>query len=91
MWCASAQIVPIALWLDAPWQLAPGGVSLLAAAWLGVASTALATIIYFRLVATAGPTFLSLMNYLIPVVALAAGVGFFGEHVSGKTRCWFSA
>lgn len=55
--------------LEGPVGLAPG----LALAALGALSTALATVVYFSLVARAGPTFLSLINYLIPVWAVVLG------------------
>ena len=54
----------------------PGHASII---WLGIGPTALATLLYFQLIATAGPTFMSLVNYLSPVVALAAGVALLGE------------
>jgi drug/metabolite transporter (DMT)-like permease len=44
-----------------------------AVAALGVVSTAVATVVYFRLISIAGPTFLSLINYLIPLWAVLAG------------------
>ncbi len=47
--------------------------------WLGLFLTGLASIIIFGLVASAGPRFLSLMNYLIPVVALAVGALILSE------------
>jgi drug/metabolite transporter (DMT)-like permease len=47
--------------------------------WLGLVPTALATILYFRLIASAGPTFLSLVNYPMPLVAVAAGALVYGE------------
>jgi drug/metabolite transporter (DMT)-like permease len=47
--------------------------------WLGLVSTAFATIIYFRIIASAGPTFTSLTNYLIPVIAVVAGTTLLGE------------
>ena len=47
--------------------------------WLGAGPTAIATILYFRLIAAAGPTFMSIVNYLSPLVALAAGVLLLGE------------
>jgi len=50
-----------------------------AVAWLGLVSTAAATLVYFRLIATAGPTFLSLINYFIPLVAVGAGAAVLGE------------
>ena len=47
--------------------------------WLGMVSTALATILYFRIIASAGPTFLSLINYLIPPIAVLGGALVLGE------------
>ncbi len=46
---------------------------------LAVLSTALAYLIYFRLLATAGATNLLLVTFLIPVSALALGIGVLGE------------
>ena len=47
--------------------------------WLGVISTAAATILYFRIIAAVGPTFLALINYLIPPIAIIAGALVLGE------------
>lgn len=74
MWAATAIMLPIACLNDQPWTLRPSAVAIVSAVWLGLGATALATIVYFVLVKSAGPTFLSLMNYVIPVVALLAGV-----------------
>jgi len=41
---------------------------------LGVVSTALATVVYFKLITLAGPSFLSLINYLIPLWAVLMGM-----------------
>jgi drug/metabolite transporter (DMT)-like permease len=79
MWITTAIMVPIALWVDRPWNLAPSVESIASVVWLGLFATALATILYFRVIQTAGPTFLSLINYMIPVVALAAGAIVLGE------------
>lgn len=51
---------------------------------LGALSTALATVVYFSLVARAGPTFLSLINYLIPVWAVVLGALALGERLPGR-------
>ncbi len=72
-------VLPLALWFDQPWTLTPSAESVAAIVWLGIGPTALATILYFQLIATAGPTFMSLVNYLSPVIALAAGVLLLGE------------
>jgi drug/metabolite transporter (DMT)-like permease len=77
---ASVMVVPVALWQDRPWQLAPRTGSLAAVLWLGVGPTALATILYFQLIRSAGPTFMSLVNYLSPCVALFLGLAVMGEH-----------
>jgi drug/metabolite transporter (DMT)-like permease len=84
MWAAVLVVAPVSLAIDRPWLLRPDLGTLAAVGWLGLGATALATILYFRLVATAGPTFLSLMNYLIPVVALSAGVAVFDEPTPGS-------
>ena len=76
---SSVVSLPLAIVLDRPWELAPGMGSTAAIVWLGVGPTALATLLYFTLVASAGPTFMSLVNYLTPVVALLAGVTLLGE------------
>ena len=54
---------------------------LLAVVLLGVFSTAIATVIYFWLINRAGPAFVSQINYLIPLWAVAIGVLFLGEAV----------
>lgn len=77
---ASLLIGPLALAIDRPFSLPVSPLDVGAVVWLGVVTTALATFIYFRLVASAGPTFFSYINFLIPIVALACGVAFRGEH-----------
>ncbi len=76
---ASALMAPVALVFDRPWALVPSVASIAAIVWLGIGPTALATILYFRLIASAGPTFMAIVNYLSPVVALLAGVVLLGE------------
>ena len=46
---------------------------------LGVFCTAIATIIYFQILQSSGATFISIMNYLIPIWAILFGVIFFDE------------
>jgi drug/metabolite transporter (DMT)-like permease len=47
--------------------------------FLGLLSTATAMIVYFRLLQLTGPTFVSQLNYLIPLWAVVIGVVFLGE------------
>lgn len=76
---AAVIAVPAALWLDRPWLLAPTGASLAAVVWLGVGPTAIATVLYFMLIRSAGPSFMSLVNYLSPGVAVLLGLLVLGE------------
>jgi drug/metabolite transporter (DMT)-like permease len=55
---------------------------LLALAGLGIFSTAIPYIIYFYLLSTVGPTNVSLVSYLIPMVGMITGVLFLGEKVT---------
>ena len=49
---------------------------------LGVLNTALAYFLYFRLIATEGPTFASLNNYVVPLIGVTAGASALGEPVA---------
>ncbi len=50
--------------------------------WLGIGPTAIATMILFVVIERAGPTFLSTINYMIPVVAFFAGAYILSEPVA---------
>ena len=76
---ASVIALPVALVVDQPWRIAPGNASFWAILWLGVGPTAIATVVYFKLIASAGPTFMSLVNYMSPAVAVFLGVALLGE------------
>jgi drug/metabolite transporter (DMT)-like permease len=71
--------VPIALVVDQPWRLAPDAAAIGVLVWIGIGPTAIATLVHLKLIAQAGPTFMSLINYCIPVVALLIGVTLLGE------------
>jgi len=51
----------------------------LAIAYLGAVATAAATVVFFVLVTAAGPSFMSLINYLIPVWAVGLGMAVLDE------------
>jgi drug/metabolite transporter (DMT)-like permease len=81
--CASsAMIVPIALLVDRPWTLAMPGLAT-SGAILGIAAlgTALAYVLYFRILAGAGATNLLLVTFLIPVSAIILGSVALGERL----------
>jgi drug/metabolite transporter (DMT)-like permease len=72
---SSALLLPVMLVVDRPWQLpVPSAPVLAAILGLAVLSTAVAYVIYFRLLATAGATNLLLVTFLIPVTAILLGV-----------------
>ena len=71
--------MPVALLVDAPWRLSPSITSALAVIWIGIGPTAIATLVYLSLIKSAGPTFMSLVHYLAPAVAVFSGVVILGE------------
>ena len=79
---SSLILLPIWLLVDQPWTLPlPGAPTLAALLALAALSTALAYILYFRILATAGATNLLLVTLLIPVSAVLLGVGLLGERL----------
>ncbi len=82
MLCGSTiMMIPLALYFDQPWNLAPSGMTIISILGLASVSTSLAYIIYFHVLATAGPTNLLLVTFLIPISAIALGVMVLGEHL----------
>ncbi|GAB2178230.1 DMT family transporter [Dongia sp. agr-C8] len=80
---SSILILPLALLIDRPWALPmPGGGTWAALIGLALISTALAYVIFFRILARAGATNLLLVTFLIPVSALLLGIAFLGERVT---------
>jgi len=75
----SLMLLPLVMAVDRPWELEPNIDAWAASIALGVFATGLATWIYFKVVSDCGPGFLSIINYLIPVIAFASGVAFLGE------------
>lgn len=77
---SSMILLPLVAVVDRPWTLPPPSLSAIGAL-IGVAaiSTALAYVLYFRILATAGATNLLLVTFLIPVRAILLGTLFLGE------------
>jgi drug/metabolite transporter (DMT)-like permease len=87
---SSLLILPIMLMAEPPWALAalPPASTWAAIAGLALLSTALAYVLYFRILAAAGATNLLLVTFLIPVTSILLGVLFLHErlelrHVAG--------
>ncbi len=71
---ATLILLPLVLLIDQPWTLAdPTTAGWIAIGGLGLLSTGLAYLIFFRLLASAGATNLSLVTLLVPVSALLLG------------------
>ncbi len=78
---AAALMLAAALAFDRPAEVRTDWAAIATCIWLGVGPTAIATLVYFRLIARTGPTFMSLVNYLSPLVALSAGALLLDEPV----------
>jgi drug/metabolite transporter (DMT)-like permease len=82
---STAVMIPIALLIDRPWTLPMPGAGVIAAViGLAIPSTAVAYVIYFRLLRSAGSTNLMLVTFLIPVTAILLGVSFLGERLEPR-------
>jgi len=78
-----ASLVLLPFWLLlAPANDSISDDSMLAVIWLGIGPTGIATIVLFSVIDRAGPTFLSTINYLVPVVAFFCGAWLLHEPVS---------
>jgi drug/metabolite transporter (DMT)-like permease len=82
----AAILIPLSLVIDRPWTLAPSASSMLALSALAVFSTALAFVIYFRLIQTLGSVGTTAQAYLRVPIGVALGVVFLGETLS--TTAW---
>ena len=80
--CGAAILIPISLIAEQPWTLAPSSSSMLALLGLAVFSTALAFVIYFRLIQTLGSVGTTAQAYLRVPIGVAIGVVFLGESLS---------
>jgi drug/metabolite transporter (DMT)-like permease len=80
--CGAAILIPASLSMERPWMLEPSTSSVLALIALAVFSTALAFVIYFRLIRTLGSVGTTAQAYLRVPVGVAFGVMLLGERPS---------
>jgi drug/metabolite transporter (DMT)-like permease len=85
MICGAIVLIPLSLILDHPWSLTPSGRSVVALVCLSVFSTALAFVVYFRLIQTLGSVGTTAQAYLRVPIGVALGVVFLGESVAPTT------
>ncbi len=82
---SSLVLLPLAALVDAPWRLpAPGGAAIAAIVSLGALSTALAYVVYFRILAGAGATNVVLVTLLAPATAILLGAVVLGESLAAR-------
>lgn len=77
--CSSIMMLPLVIIMDSPGTLRPSLEAMSAVLGIAVISTAIAYLLYFHLLATAGATNVLLVTFLIPISALLLGVGILGE------------
>jgi len=78
----AAFLIPASLVMERPWTMAPSAASVVALLALAVASTALAFVIYFRLIQTLGSVGTTAQAYLRVPIGVAIGVAVLGERLS---------
>jgi drug/metabolite transporter (DMT)-like permease len=80
---AALMMVPIMLVIDQPWTMStPRLDSVLAGLAIALISTALAYVLYFRLIDRSGASNAQLVAFLMPILAVALGVAFLNESLS---------
>ena len=82
MLAAAFLLLPLVLLVDRPWSLpAPSALGWAVLLAIGLLSTTLAYVLYFRILSTAGATNLSLVTLLVPASAVLLGIGVLGERL----------
>ncbi len=82
---AAILLLPTSLVIDQPWKLPMPGLEVcLALASLAIFSTALAYILFFKIVGSAGATNASLVTLMVPVTAILLGTYRLGETLQSK-------
>ncbi len=82
---SSLMLVPLAFFIDRPWDL-PGPSLAAVGAVIAIASlsTALAYIVYFRILAGAGATNVVLVTLLAPATSILLGAAILGERLAAR-------
>lgn len=83
---AALYLLPLMMIVDQPWRLSlPSAAAIGSLLALGVLGTGFAFVVYYRLLETAEPTYVSMVTYVIPVFGVVLGVLVLGERLS-----WYS-
>ena len=82
---SSLVLLPLALMIDEPWMLAAPSLSASASILaIAIASTALAYLLYFRILETAGATNATLVTFMVPPSAILLGALFLDERLDAN-------
>ena len=82
---AALLVAPLALALDRPWTLPwPSAATVASVLAIAALSTALAYIVYFRILAGAGATNVVLVTLLVPATSVLLGALFLHERLMGR-------
>ena len=79
---AAVIAVPVATLAGLPAGLDLSFPALASVAVLGIFATGLASVLYFEVISGPGPTFLSLVNYMVPAWGVLLGVLVLGEKLT---------
>lgn len=88
---AAACLVPAALVVERPWTATPSTRSILAAGALALFCTAIALLLYFRLLRTLGPMGVTSQSYLRAGFSVLLGVLILGEKISAAVGIGLAA
>nr|WP_309486181.1 DMT family transporter [Ancylobacter mangrovi] len=87
---ATLILLPVVALVERPWSLpVPSATAFAALAGLGVLSTGIAYVLFFRIVARNGATNISLVTLLVPVSAILLGALFLGEALEPREVAGF--
>jgi len=82
---AGLMLIPVALLVERPWSLPAPSLPVVAAlVALAALSTALAYVVYFRILAGAGATNVVLVTLLAPATSILLGAAFLGERLAAR-------
>ena len=81
---ATIFLIPIAAFIEKPWNLNPSTDSTISIIYLGIVATGLAWLLRFRILKTNGLVFQAQVAYLIPIFGIILGYIFLKELITPK-------
>ena len=80
---ATLYLLPLALVFEQPYRISgPSGAALGSLFLLAVLGTALAFVVYYRIIERASASYVSMVTYLVPIFGVVLGVLVLNEHLS---------